>query len=145
MAVASAAAGAAAAGRRNVLGGALRVCCSGPKTTGYLRDGFCSAISGDSGSHVVCAVITRDFLSFTKARGNDLETPHPHFAGLIPGDRWCLCAGRWAEALEHGVAPPVVLEATAERALKYVSLEALMAHAFKEKEGVDIAASGMVA
>ncbi len=115
----------------NVLGQAL-VACSYDPLTGYFRDGCCNTREDDTGSHVVCARVTADFLAFSKARGNDLITPRPEyrFAGLQPGDRWCLCALRWKEALEAGVAPPVVLASTHARALAVVSLEELQAHAY---------------
>jgi uncharacterized protein len=114
----------------NVLGGPLRPACTGPKTTGFYRDGYCHTGPTDSGRHVVAAQVTRAFLDFTASRGNDLQTPHPpHFPGLVPGDVWCLCALRWREAYDAGVAPPVVLEATNEAALRYVSLAQLREHA----------------
>lgn len=115
----------------NVLGGELRACSFDP-LTGYWRDGSCSEAPEDGGLHVVCARMTREFLAFSKARGNDLSTPRPEmrFRGLQPGDRWCLCALRWLEALEAGVAPPLVLEATHERALDLVPLDVLKQHAW---------------
>ncbi len=115
---------------QNVLGGPLQACCFSP-LTGYFRDGWCHTAEEDRGSHVICARMTAEFLAFSRARGNDLETPVPayRFAGLKPGDRWCLCALRWREALAAGMAPPVVLEATHARALDFVSLEELTAHA----------------
>jgi uncharacterized protein len=114
----------------NVLGTELQACCFDPKT-GYFRDGYCKTRIDDVGTHVVCAVVTQAFLTFTKSRGNDLETPFPQydFPGLKPGDKWCLCVLRWKEALDAGVAPPVVLEATHKIALKYVTLEDLTSHA----------------
>ncbi len=110
----------------NVLGTPLQPCCTDP-LTGFYRDGICRTGPLDTGRHVVCAVMTEEFLTFTKSRGNDLSTPLPayDFPGLKPGDGWCLCALRWKEAYEAGVAPPVRLEATHEAALRYVSLEAL--------------------
>ena len=118
------------ADEHNVLGAALAPCCSDP-VTGYFRDGFCRTVDHDVGTHVVCAVVDQAFLEFTRSRGNDLSTPRPEhrFVGLKPGDRWCLCALRWREALEAGVAPPVVLGATSDRALQFVSLASLQAHA----------------
>jgi hypothetical protein len=118
---------------RNVLGGELQSCCRSP-ITGYYRDGFCSTGAGDVGIHVVCAQLTQEFLEFSKAQGNDLITPMPlyDFPGLKPGDRWCLCASRWKEALDAGVAPPVVLDATHAAALEYVSLSDLKQHAVTE-------------
>jgi uncharacterized protein (DUF2237 family) len=115
----------------NVLGGELRACSYDP-LTGYFRDGACHDDEDDPGTHVLCARVTQEFLAFSLARGNDLVTPRPEmrFRGLGPGDRWCVCALRWLEALEAGVAPPVVLEATHERALDLVPLELLKRHAF---------------
>ncbi|MGM3305841.1 DUF2237 family protein [Anabaena sp. WFMT] len=115
---------------QNVLGTTLEVCCNSP-ITGYYRDGFCSTGSQDFGMHVVCAQVTTEFLAFTKSQGNDLSTPVPHFnfPGLKAGDRWCLCAARWQEALAAGVAPPVVLEATHARALEVCNLEDLQKYA----------------
>jgi uncharacterized protein (DUF2237 family) len=99
--------------------------------TGFFRTGCCETGPEDSGSHTVCAQLTAEFLAFSKEAGNDLSTPVPEygFPGLKPGDRWCLCAARWQEALDAGVAPPVVLAATHEEALEVVSLEDLKAHA----------------
>lgn len=110
----------------NVLGERL-ISCGSSKPTGFYRDGFCATGPDDRGVHVVCAEVTKEFLEFSKSRGNDLITPHPEhdFKGLVPGDRWCLCANRWKEAFDHDVAPPVVLEATHDAALKYVRLDNL--------------------
>ncbi len=118
---------------RNVLGDRLQICCTDP-LTGFYRDGSCRTGPEDEGSHVVCAIMTEAFLRFTRARGNDLSTPRPafRFPGLKPGDRWCLCALRWKEALQGGVAPPVVLAATHEKALQFVALADLERHAFEE-------------
>jgi hypothetical protein len=115
-----------ARGAKNILGGPLEVCSTAP-LTGFYRDGFCHTGDADTGRHVVAAIVTAEFLAFTKARGNDLETPRPEyqFPGLKAGDRWCLCAMRWREAEEAGVAPPVVLEATHEKALRYIPLDVL--------------------
>ncbi len=115
---------------RNVLGGPL-VSCSTDPMTGWYRDGCCQTDDADVGRHVVCAVMTEEFLSFTRSRGNDLSNPAPEvgFPGLAPGDRWCLCVDRWREALEAGVAPAVVLAATHSAALEVVSLDDLEAHA----------------
>ncbi|PSQ86914.1 MAG: DUF2237 domain-containing protein [Bacteroidetes bacterium QH_2_63_10] len=115
---------------RNVLGGVLRACSMDPET-GFYRDGCCRTGPRDLGNHVVCAEMTEEFLEFTKQQGNDLITPRPEmdFPGLGPGDRWCLCVARWQEAVEAGMAPPVVLSATNEAALKVVDLELLKAHA----------------
>ncbi len=114
----------------NVLGTPLEACCFAPKT-GFYRDGYCRTDSQDHGRHVICAEITDGFLAFTLSRGNDLITPHPEFdfPGLKAGNRWCLCALRWKEAYEAGVAPPVLLASCHEKALEYVSLEALQRHA----------------
>lgn len=116
--------------QRNVLGEPLAVCGERP-TTGFYRNGCCETGPEDAGRHVVCAEVTQAFLEYSQSRGNDLSTPRPEagFPGLRPGDRWCLCAARWAEAREAGVAPPVVLAATQEAALREVSLETLKAHA----------------
>lgn len=111
---------------RNVLGGPLADCCNNP-VTGFFRDGCCNTGPDDHGAHVVCVQVTKEFLEFSVARGNDLSTPMPDFGfpGLKPGDRWCLCAARWREALRAGMAPSVVLTGTHERALDYVTLEEL--------------------
>lgn len=115
---------------RNVLGGPLEPCSVDP-LTGFFRDGTCRVGGQDVGVHGVCAVMTEEFLAFSAEAGNDLSTPHPEwgFPGLAPGDRWCLCAPRWQEALEAGMAPPVVLEATNVAALEFSSLADLEAHA----------------
>lgn len=117
-------------GQRNVLGGALATCSTEPMT-GWFRTGCCHSDESDIGLHVVCAEMTDDFLAFSKAAGNDLSTPRPEFGfpGLKPGDRWCLCAARWREALAAGKAPKVHLEATNMRALAVVTLEDLKRHA----------------
>ncbi len=114
----------------NVVGGALLPCSRAP-LTGFFRDGCCATGPADVGSHTVCAQMTEDFLAFSAAVGNDLTTPRPEwgFAGLVPGDRWCVCAARWLEAHRAGVAPPVVLGATHARALELVPIEALTANA----------------
>lgn len=110
----------------NVLGGALEPCSFDPNT-GFFRDGCCNTADMDAGCHTVCAIMTADFLAFSKERGNDLTTPRPEFSfpGLKPGDRWCLCAARWFEADAFGVAPNVVLTATHRKTLEHVPLEAL--------------------
>lgn len=115
---------------KNVLGDSLQPCSQDP-VTGFYRTGRCQTGPDDTGNHVVCAEMTEAFLRFTKAQGNDLSTPRPefNFPGLEPGDRWCLCAARWQEALEAGVAPPVHLAATHEKALQTLALEDLKAHA----------------
>lgn len=114
----------------NVLGLPLAPCSLDP-VTGFFRDGCCHTGPRDLGLHVVCARMTKDFLTFSRSRGNDLMTPMPEhdFPGLKPGDQWCLCAARWREALVAGVAPPIVIAATHEAALKVVSLDDLKAHA----------------
>ena len=115
---------------RNVLGGELEPCGTDPMT-GFFRDGCCTTGPEDLGSHTVCAVVTAEFLAQQRAVGNDLTTPRPEygFGGLTPGDRWCVVATRWLQAYRAGVAPPVVLAATHERATDIVPLEALRAHA----------------
>jgi uncharacterized protein (DUF2237 family) len=115
---------------RNVLGGELEVCGTDP-LTGFFRDGCCTTGPEDLGSHTVCAVVTAEFLAQQRAVGNDLVTPRPEygFAGLTPGDRWCVVAARWLQAYRAGVAAPVVLAATHERALDVVPLSALREHA----------------
>lgn len=114
----------------NVLGGPLQACSFSP-LTGYFRDGCCNTDENDRGTHVVCARVTAEFLDYSLARGNDLITPRPEhrFNGLTPGDRWCMCAARWKEALLAGVAPPVILEGTHAKALEMVSMEQLQLHA----------------
>ncbi len=108
---------------KNILGSALSPCCHKPKT-GYYRDGFCFVGSDDAGNHSVCAIMTKEFLEFSVAQGNDLVTPFPEagFPGLKPGDRWCLCAARWKQAYEAGVAPPIAPESTSSAALDVVPL-----------------------
>ena len=117
---------------RNVLGGTLEPCSMRP-LTGFFRDGCCNTGPSDAGSHTVCAVMTLEFLEFSRRAGNDLLTPRPEFGfpGLKQGDRWCVCAARWLEAFEIGLAPPVVLEATHERALEILDLPELKAYAAK--------------
>lgn len=116
---------------KNVLGGELKSCCTDPMT-GFYRDGYCRTGVDDTGRHTVCIRATDDFLDFSRSVGNDLSTPMPHYAfpGVKEGDQWCLCVLRWREALEAGMAPQVVLEATHESALKVVRLEDLKQHAF---------------
>jgi uncharacterized protein (DUF2237 family) len=115
---------------RNVLGTVLLDCSRDPMT-GFFRDGCCRTDDADRGSHTVCCRVTAEFLAFSKRVGNDLSTPHPEwgFPGLKPGDQWCLCAPRWAEAFKAGCAPKVVLAATHEKALEWCTLEDLQAHA----------------
>ncbi len=116
--------------QRNVLGTELQPCSFDPMT-GYYRTGCCESRGDDPGMHVVCAVMTEEFLAFSKSRGNDLSTPAPQygFPGLKGGDQWCLCASRWQEAFEAGCAPQVVLEATHVSALEFCDLSALKSRA----------------
>lgn len=115
---------------KNVIGGPLAVCSTDP-LTGWQRDGCCNTDAHDHGLHTVCAVVTEEFLAFSRSVGNDLTTPRPEygFPGLLPGNRWCLCAGRWEEARRAGFAPDVVLEACHERTLDVTLLGHLQAHA----------------
>ena len=115
---------------KNVLGGEVLRCSTSPRT-GFFRDGCCNTGSEDVGIHVVCARMTREFLDFERAHGNDLVTPVPEaqFPGLKPGDQWCVCAGRWRQAFDAGVAPPVVLQATHEETLAVIALADLRRHA----------------
>ena len=110
----------------NILGTDLEACCDNP-ATGYFRDGFCRTIQEDSGTHILCTVVTQEFLDYTKSRGNDLTTPIPHwsFPGLKVDSKWCLCISRWLEAESAGKAPFVILEATHKKALEYTTLELL--------------------
>jgi uncharacterized protein (DUF2237 family) len=114
----------------NVLGGTLEPCSLAPMT-GFFRNGSCDTCAEDQGNHTVCAVMTAGFLAYSKYLGNDLSTPRPEFAfpGLKPGDRWCLCAGRFLQAHAEGVAPDITLRATHERALEIVSLDILKSYA----------------
>ena len=116
----------------NVLGEKLEPCSTEP-LTGFYRNGCCDTSAADAGSHTVCAVMTAEFLAFSKAVGNDLSTPRPEFgfAGLKPGDRWCLCAARFLQAYEAGQAPRVKLTATHRRALEVVPLDYLREHALE--------------
>jgi uncharacterized protein (DUF2237 family) len=117
---------------KNVFGEDLMLCSSSPMT-GYYRNGSCETGEDDRGTHTVCAIMTEDFLTFSKNKGNDLSTPRPewNFPGLKPGDKWCLCASRWMEAYRENVAPMVFLEATNEKTLDYIALEELVKFAFK--------------
>jgi uncharacterized protein (DUF2237 family) len=117
---------------RNVLGGKLETCSLKP-LTGFMRDGCCNTMEEDFGVHTVCVRATAEFLAFSRSRGNDLSTPMPEydFPGVKPGDRWCLCAARWREALLAGCAPEVILAATHEKTLEFVTLEQLKQHAAK--------------
>jgi uncharacterized protein (DUF2237 family) len=118
----------------NVLGGELECCCKTPKT-GFFRDGYCRTGAQDQGLHIVCAQMTDEFLRFSYLQGNDLTTPYAEFGfpGLKAGDRWCLCVTRWKDALEAGVAPPVVLAACQLSALEFVDLADLKAHALDKE------------
>ncbi len=113
---------------KNVLGQPLESCSQNPKT-GFYRNGSCETGPTDTGTHTVCAVMTQEFLDFTKSKGNDLSTPQQGFSGLKAGQRWCLCAARWREAFEAGKAPGVVLAATHHTTLKLIDLDALKKHA----------------
>ena len=119
----------------NVFGQPLAACSNDP-VTGYYRNGCCETGPDDHGTHTVCAIMTEEFLDFTKSKGNDLSTPIPayQFPGLKPGDRWCLCALRWKEANEAGVAPQVILEATNEKTLEHIPFEELLKFAYREVE-----------
>lgn len=114
---------------KNILGNELQSCCIEP-VTGFFRGGYCNTNQMDQGMHVVCAVVTEEFLGFTKSRGNDLSTPRPEFQfpGLKAGDGWCLCAMRWKEACEAGVAPPIKPESTHEKVLELIQKEVLKKH-----------------
>ena len=118
---------------KNVLGGPLNVCCLTP-ATGFYRDGYCRTDQHDRGKHVVCTIVTQEFLEYSKGQGNDLMTAIPEygFLGLQDGDSWCLCVSRWAEAYHAGVAPPVKLSASHEKALTVVSMEMLLSKAIDE-------------
>ena len=117
----------------NVIGGELQICCISPMT-GFYRNGWCDTGEQDLGVHTVCVVATEDFLQFSRSVGNDLSTPiqEYEFPGLKPGDKWCLCANRWKEALEAGMAPGVILEATHKATLECVSIDDLMKHQYRE-------------
>lgn len=119
---------------KNIFGEPLIACSTSPMT-GFYRDGCCNTDALDQGTHTVCAVMTEEFLAFTKSQGNDLSTPMPQyqFLGLMPGDKWCLCVTRWREALHAGVAPQIIPEATHEKSLEYVSMKDLIAHAYVKK------------
>ncbi|WP_194774729.1 DUF2237 family protein [Pararhodonellum marinum] len=121
---------------KNIFGESLMICSLEPRT-GYFRDGCCQTDDQDRGTHTVCAVMTEDFLQFSKSMGNDLITPLPHydFPGLKAGDKWCLCAGRWMEAYHAGVAPAIILEATHEKTLEYLPLAELVKFAYRENVG----------
>lgn len=115
---------------KNIFGEKLQSCCTQP-VTGFYRDGYCRTDEEDNGRHVVCAIVTREFLEFSRRQGNDLISPRPefNFPGLEPGDKWCLCALRWKEAFDAGCAPEVVLESTDEKALEYINRADLLSSA----------------
>jgi len=119
----------------NVFGEKLKTCSKDP-VTGFYRDGCCNTGKEDKGKHTVCVVVTKEFLQFSRKQGNDLITPRPmyNFPGLKPGDKWCLCAGRWKEAWAAGKAPRVLLEATHEATLDYVPLDELVKYAWREED-----------
>ena len=118
---------------KNIFGEPLITCSTKP-LTGYFRNGCCDTDSTDTGMHTICVIVNKDFLSFSKAVGNDLSTPMPKygFAGLKDGDKWCLCALRWKEALINNIAPKVILEATNEKTLKVVNIKDLITHSHKQ-------------
>ncbi|SCY28387.1 hypothetical protein SAMN05192588_2040 [Nonlabens sp. Hel1_33_55] len=117
-------------GKKNVFGKPLMGCCTDPMT-GFYRDGYCRTSNADTGTHVVCAIMTKEFLEYTKSKGNDLSTPIPEyrFPGLKPDDKWCLCISRWLEAEKAGVAPLIDLDATDEKALEYTNIHVLKTYA----------------
>jgi uncharacterized protein (DUF2237 family) len=125
------------AGAKNVLGSDLQVCGMDP-VSGFYRDGCCNTGGDDVGLHLVCTQVTEEFLQFLVSRGNDLVTPNPmfHFPGLQPGDRWCVCVESWKDAMQHGYAAPVVLEATHISTLEFVDLEQLQERAVKDADEV---------
>ena len=118
---------------KNIFGEPLKSCCTSP-LTGYFRDGYCRTDKSDYGKHTVCVIVTDEFLEFSKKNGNDLITPQPKylFPGLKAGDKWCLCAIRWQEALEAGCAPQVELESTDEKTLEIINIKDLILHARKQ-------------
>ena len=118
--------------QKNVLGEPLEICGQDP-VTGYYRDGSCKTVSQDTGTHTVCAIMTDDFLKFSASKGNDLTTPivYYQFPGLKKGNKWCLCVTRWIEAERAGKAPKLILEATNEKTLDYISLDLLVKYADK--------------
>jgi uncharacterized protein (DUF2237 family) len=115
--------------RRNVFGEPLKL-CGRTRSTGYRRDGYCLLDRTDSGTHTVCAVVTQDFLEYTRRQGNDLITPSRYFPGLKPGDYWCLCVGRWIEAYKAGVAPYIILQSTDESVLEYIPKSILKSYQY---------------
>lgn len=112
--------------KKNILNTDLKCCCCN-RLTGFFRDGYCRSSEMDYGNHLICAIITNDFLEFSRFHGNDLATPRPEFKfpGLKPGDNWCICVLRWKEAFEAGVAPPIKPEATHQKALEFIKKEIL--------------------
>jgi uncharacterized protein (DUF2237 family) len=118
----------------NVFGERLQTCSMDP-LSGFFRDGCCHTSKEDTGMHTVCAVMTEDFLAYSRTKGNDLTTPLPEFQfpGLKPGDRWCVCLSRWVEAFNAGVAPPVVLEATHASVCEFIDREVLEGHAWRSE------------
>jgi uncharacterized protein (DUF2237 family) len=123
---------------KNIFGETL-ISCSNDPLTGYFRDGCCNTDKLDFGAHTVCAVMTDEFLAFSKTAGNDLSTPRPEwgFSGLKSGDRWCLCALRWKEAFDAGMAPKVVLEATNEKTLEFIEIKDLIEHAHRAEDVIN--------
>lgn len=123
---------------KNVFGEKLIECSSDP-LTGFYRDGCCNTGVEDHGRHTVCVIVTDEFLEFSREHGNDLSTPMPvyNFPGLKEGDRWCLCASRWVEAWNKGMAPKVILEATHEKSLEIISLDELVKFAHKESDNIE--------
>jgi uncharacterized protein (DUF2237 family) len=124
--------------QKNVLGTVLRTCSRKP-LTGFFRNGCCETDAEDAGEHTACVHLTAEFLEFSKMKGNDLSTPRPEygFPGLVPGDQWCVCAGRWVEAHQAGVIGPLVLEATHSSLLDYLPLEELQKHAWKASPAIE--------
>ena len=122
---------------KNVTGTPLETCSMSP-LTGFNRNGNCQTAEKDFGVHGVCSEVTEQFLNFTRDRGNDLSSPNElyGFPGLKPGDKWCLCASRWKEALDNGAAPPVVLSATNKAVLKYIRLDDIIEHACEDSSGI---------
>ena len=120
---------------RNVYGKALKPCCDS-QITGFMRTGYCEVPEQDLGNHSVCVEVTEEFLEYTRDQGNDLSTPQPEygFKGLKPGDRWCVCAARWQEAMDAGYAPPVILESTHEAALDVIEFADLEKHELRRVE-----------
>ena len=122
----------------NILGTNLEVCCTSPMT-GYFRDGLCRTTPDDTGTHTVCAIVTKEFLEFSKSRGNDLTTPMPYygFPGLQDGDKWCLCALRWKEAYDAGCAPQILAKSTSSATLKLMPKEILLEFAIDNLDTIE--------